>query len=385
MIDEPATPLSDVSGRITHVFFALPAYEPSFVVPLLSCFRAIRDALGPGVRCTVLRRPAQAALVEEYLGGQISLDTIAWEEGFVLRLADTTSTVDGSTLRITRLALPDFTSWVQDPFLVAVGVNGDRLVWASPRVRRQHGGWDDVVPRRLAEHLSWRYEKLPCAIEAGNLLLDDHAALVGPDVPARAAESEWNTLSRLLTSNGRRVVVAAPGRSQPVFHLDLYLTLAGPHATTGRPIALVGSVRRAREVLGQPSRNDDPDEGLDALAAQMTADGYRVERLPLLPFTTEGAPGRGWYSYNNCLVELFGGVRTMTRRVVLPAYGAGGSDMLGVLDGDAERVWTDTGFEVRVARSAFAILAERGGSVRCMTKVLERDNVETTSGSAADL
>ena len=56
--------------------------------------------------------------------------------GFVLRLGDTGGTIQGSTLRTWRMALPDFTSWVQDAFLVAVDSTGEHAVWASPHVRR---------------------------------------------------------------------------------------------------------------------------------------------------------------------------------------------------------------------------------------------------------
>lgn len=369
---ESAAPLSDVSGRITHVFFALPSYDPQFIAPMLSCFRGIRTALGSNVRCTVLRRRAQAELVDEALGDLGPLDPVSWDEGFVLRLGDTGATIEGSTLRIGRMALPDFTSWVQDAFLVAVEPTGDHRVWASPHVRRRHGGWDDVVPRRLAEHLEWTHEVLPCAIEAGNVLVDDRTVVVGSDVRSTNTAPDWDLLCRLLAANERSVIVAQPDASQPAFHLDLYLTLAGPHTRTGQPVALVGSVRRARDVLGQVPEPQDPDEALDALTAQLTGAGYWVERLPLLPFRSELAPQGAWYSFNNCLVEVFGGGGSTVRRVVLPSYGV----LDGALDADAERTWAGLGFEVRVARGEFAFIAQLDGSVRCMTKVLNRSATE---------
>lgn len=368
MTGEHATPLSDVSGRIAHVFFALPSYDPEFIAPLLSCFRGIRSALGPEVRCTVLRRSAQADLVDESLAALGPLDTIAWDEGFVLRLGDTGATIQGSTLRIGRMALPDFTSWVQDAFLVAVDSTGEHAVWISPNVRRRHGGWDDAVPRRLAEHLGWNHTALPGAIEAGNVLVDDSMVVIGSDVQSSLAESDWNLLCRLLASSGRTIMVATPGTSQPVFHLDLYLTLAGPHLETGQPIALVGSVRRARDVLGQREEAGDADDALDTLAAHMASAGYRVARLPLLPFRTELAPHGAWYSYNNCLVEVFRAAGTTVRRVILPAYGS----EIGALDAEAARVWSGLGFEVPMARGDFATMAQLDGSLRCMTKVLDR-------------
>jgi hypothetical protein len=372
VIGQESAPLSDVRGRIAHVFFALPAYDPSFVDPLLGCFRGIREALGPSVCCTVLHRPAQAAPVREHLGGSGPLDTITWDEGFVLRLADTRSTIEGGTLRITRMALPDFTSWVQDAFLVGMAGDGTTCVWASPHVRRGHGGWDDEVPARLAKHLVWELRTLPCAIEAGNVLVDEGVVVVGPDVPAAATREQWEALYSILAAGGRRVIVPGHGEAQPLFHLDLYVTPAGPHPTTGERCALVGSARLARELTGQPADDAAVDAKLDAVSAQLASQGFFVERLPLLPFTSELAPKVSWYSYNNCLVE----VAESVRRVVLPAYGAGDDGSLDTLDMGAARVWSNLGFEVRFARGAFAHLAQLGGSVRCMTKVLRRSDHE---------
>jgi hypothetical protein len=363
-----AAPLSDVSGRIEHIFFALPAYDPTFISPLVDCFRGIREALGPGVRCTVLHRASQTALVREQLEPSGPLDTVEWKEGFVLRLGDTSSTIDGGTLRITRWALPDFTSWVQDAFLVAVDQDDTSSVLASPHVRRSHGGLDDEIPVRLAEHLSWDCELLPCPIEAGNVLVDDRVVVVGSDVPAGASAEEWTELCSLLASNGRTVLVPGDGAPQPVFHLDLYLTLAGLHPESGRPCAVVGSVRIARELSGQPLEEVDLEDRLNAVSGQLVAQGYFVERVPLLPFTSELAPNGAWYSYNNSLVE----VTDDARRVVLPGYGTGDRTALDRLDAYAADVWARIGFEVRVARGPFAHLAQLGGSVRCMTKVLGR-------------
>jgi hypothetical protein len=376
--DEDTAPLSDVSGRITHILFALPGYDPTFAQPLLSSFREIREALGPNVRCSVVHRPDQAELVQEHLGATASLDGIAWDAGFVLRLGHTHSTVDGSTLRITRLALPDFTSWIQDAFLVAG--NSDRIL-ASSHVRRQHGGWDDEVPYRVADHLCWRYEQLSCAFEAGNVLVDDECVVIGVDVRANASPQQWDALQSVLTRGGRRLVVIGP-TPQPVFHLDLYVTLAGLDHASGKPIAVVGSVRRARELIGQ--RADlGVDQGLDATAAELEQAGYLVRRLPLLPFTSDLAPGGAWYSYNNCLVERYGKSETECRRVIVPAYGSGNAADLDTLDAEAARVWSSLGFGVRLVRGAFAHLAPLGGSVRGMTKVLRRVSREMQSGSVA--
>ena len=359
--------LSDVDGRITHVFLAVPAFDEPLIEPLLACFRGIRASLADDVRYTVLHRSAQTAAIQDALGSGV--DSLLWDDGFVLRLRDTQSHMEGRTLRITRLAFPDFTNWVQDAFLVDRTDDGTVHIRASPRLTRLRGGWDEVVPRKLAEHLGWSHQELPAAVAAGNLLVD-RDVVVGSDVCRELSAAEWKYLEEQLGSDGRRIVVPAADQAQPLFHLDLYVTLAGIDPFTGRPRALVGSVRKARELVPDTGENVVVDYRLDAVAADLEAHGYDVWRVPLLPFTSPFMPAPAAYSYNNCLVEH---TSSNVRRVTLPVYGNSDDDALAALDRAAESTWSSLGYEVRRARGAFAYLAELGGSVRCMTKVLARE------------
>jgi hypothetical protein len=361
--------LSDVVGRIEHIFLALPAYDRSFIEPHLACFGAIREALGPKVRCTILCHRAQAGLLEQTLGHYGALDLFDWQDGFVLRLRDTATAVDGKTLRITSMALPDFTSWVQDGFLVTFSDSGQSRISASPRVKRLNGGWDDEVPGRLARHLGWPFELLPCALEAGNVLADHRAVMVGPHVRAMSPLEAWDALRLILGGSERSVLVPAHTRPQPVFHTDLYLTLAGPHPLSHQPMALVGSLRLAHELLDEPHQETEVDEGLDAVCEDLIEAGYIVERIPLLPFEHSLGPEPAWYSYNNCLVEVWSEDRGIRRRVTTPSFEGDGCEKL---EAEVARVWIRLGFEVRFVRGAFAQLAPLGGSLRCMTKVLAR-------------
>ena len=289
----------------------------------------------------------------------------------MLRVRDAKASVVGSTLRLSRLALPDFTTWVQDPFLIA-SAGAHACVWASPVVKREYGGWDDEVPHRLARHLGWPVELLPAGLEAGNVLVDDRHVLVGADV-ARERGAEWLALQQRLRSGGRDVFVVADTHEQPVFHLDLYATVAGSNEE-GRRIALVGSVERACAIAAQPFEGDltTIEDRLNAVADSCAAAGYQVERLPLVPFEVAHSPDNAWLSYNNCLVQIWESGGKQHRVVVMPAFANDEAPKLAVLDQEAARVWSSLGFEVRVAHGAFTRMAEFGGSLRCMTKVLRR-------------
>ena len=113
--------------------------------------------------------------------------------------------------------------------------------------------------------------------------------------------------------------------------------------------------------------------GLDAVADHLATLGYAVERLPLLPFSNTLLTKAAHYTYNNCLVEVWRAPDgSVQRRVTRPAYATKSNEALTVLDEDAARVWEGLGFTVTFAPGEFARVSELFGSLRCMTKVLER-------------
>jgi hypothetical protein len=359
--------LSDVDGRISHVFLALPSYDAEAVPRFLSCIGGLLAALGRGVRCTILHHPPAAGALRSTAAaaGVHPPDLLAWEGGWVWRLDGGRARNEEGVLRIERLPWGDFTGWVQDGFLVAADDAGAPRLLASPAVTRRDGGLDGDVPPLLAAHLGWPCEALPRELQAGNVLVDAGAVVLGADA-APAVDGAAGDPSR-------RLVVPRPGRPQPVFHQDLYLTLAGSDPATGRPLAVVGSVREARRVRGEPPLAGDPDAALDAIAADLAADGYRVARLPLLPLPAAGGAEVEWISYSNCLVEAYqtpeGG---WVRRAILPSYAADGGPAFAALDAAAAGVWHALGLEPVLARGEFRWLAGYFGSLRCMCKVLAR-------------
>ncbi len=376
------SPISDVAGRIRHVCFALTGSDPDCVAPFLACFGGIATALGPGVRYTVVHHLDHAAYVERFgrETGISALDPLPWPHGRVLRLDAADTTFDGTTLRVGRLPLPDYTPWVQDTCLIAQSNGGRPCVLASPDVERVRGNRDEALPRLLAEHLGWELAELPGGVAGANVAVDGRHIVVGAAVRAGLGPGRFRRLGNLLHGAGRdrRRVVVVPGvGAQPLPHQDYYVALAGDDR------ALVGSVRAARD-LGwpiEPGRGGrDPETELDAVARQLERLGYDVSRLPLAPLskpaTRAAEPGPDWISYTNCLVEVFRspeGEGALRRRVILPAYGTDGGAGLAALDRAAARVWADLGFEAALARGPFTWLAALRGSVRCMTKVPARD------------
>ncbi|MDH3496488.1 MAG: hypothetical protein OER21_06990 [Gemmatimonadota bacterium] len=357
--------LSDVAGRITHVLMALPAHEPRIVPRLLDCMAAVRAALGPGVRCTMLHHAEHAALVSERLG-TANLDLLPWTKPATLRFRGGVR-LEGKTLKLGSVPWGDFTLWVQDPFLVAQNDEAVCLL-ASPIVERPDGGLDEDIPPLVAAHLGWGCRPLRQPLDGANVLVDDAHAVVGGD-----AGAEHDRVAALPSGNECPPLVIPSRGGQPLSHQDLYLTLAGPHSTSGRPTALVGSQALAARVAGEPFEARERDERLDRVATDLADAGYHVERLPL---TRERADPRwkpGWIGYNNVLVETWRDGPTLRRRVTVPRYGTDGGPHLAALDAAAADIWTGLGFEVRPVEAPFTWLAVFDGGIRCMTKVLARE------------
>ncbi|HLQ22906.1 MAG TPA: hypothetical protein VK132_06860, partial [Gemmatimonadales bacterium] len=260
-----------MAGRIRHVWFALTGSDPEFVPPFLACFGGIATALGPGVRYTVVHDPDHAAHVKRFASeaGIAALDPLPWPLGRVLRVSAADTTFHGTTIRLRRLPLPDYTPWVQDTCLIARSDGGRPCVLASPGIERQRGNRDEALPRLLAEHLGWGLADLPGVIAGANVAVDGRNVVVGAAVRTRLGPARFRRLAALLRGRGRegrdrRRVVVVPARGpQPLPHQDYYVALAGEDR------AIVGSVGAARDLGWPVDPGQGPETELDAVARHL--------------------------------------------------------------------------------------------------------------------
>ncbi|HYH27274.1 MAG TPA: hypothetical protein VEA19_00690, partial [Actinomycetota bacterium] len=198
--------------------------------------------------------------------------------------------------------------------------------------------------------------------------------LVGTDrpVPQRTARS--------VVVDGRErleIVNEAAGRAQPLFHIDLFLSLAG-RGPSGRYRILVGSPGLADRMLGRATVDHGMDALFDDIAEQLADEGFEVVRNPLPLTYADGEREidgqtrsvRVWYfaTSNNCLVQID---EDAGNQVWLPSYGHRGWSDLAATDAENERIWQSLGFNVRTLPS-FHAFAQRSGALGCITKVLER-------------
>lgn len=367
--------LSDVDGRIAHACLALPTYQSETVPRLLECVGGVVDALGSGVRCSILHHAGDEHQLE-VLATRQQVDLIPWYGPRTIRIGTGGYRIRGGVLRLGSLPWSDFTPWVQDCFLVALRSGTPRLL-ATPRVSRPGGGADEDVAGTVAGHLGWASEMLAVPFEAANVLVDQrHVVLgrvVGRQLPSRTAAA---TLRRLFAPDpsGPSVLRMPPRSAQPRGHQDMYLALAGAHPASGRPMALVGSRRLAARILGRRHASDAADAGLERVARAMEARGYDVTRLPCTTVRLSPKWKHSEITYTNALVEVWPlpGPGGLARRVTIARFGTDGGPEAAALDSAATEIWRALGFAVRFAEGPFTWLGIFEGSVRCLTKVLAR-------------
>jgi hypothetical protein len=230
----------------------------------------------------------------------------------------------------------------------------------------------------------------------GNILVDGAVCFVGADLGERAIDTgrsieviachplERRGPTRFQITPGdftwRQDIdrcIAAEGSRQPVFHIDMFMTLAGP-APDGTQRILLGDPVWASELIGLPLPEGFPVKAFEQIEFGLRLRGYDVVRnpLPFVYFDNAEAKLREWFyaSANNCWVECMGGTpggEAGGCRVFLPEYGFGPWGALKATDDANAAVWEGLGFEV-VRGGDFLPLADQLGSLNCVTRILDR-------------
>lgn len=321
--------------------------------------------------------------------------------------------------RPTVIPAPDYLSfsvWAEDGYVAVtdVGTDPPRTFLVEPFSFPRYG--DGLVADLVAEATDIQATQVPLYFQGGNVLAGDDFVLVGadyltetlavwrdyrpvlpgPEPLARQVGDLFRNsfradhdlhflgLRRPLPQDllvPRPVVVdgedwiedvgAGAGSLQPVFHIDMFVSLAGRDPRSGRYRVLVGSPAAAAELLGERLPDHALAPAFDEIARRLRRLGFDVIRTPL-PRVHVDYPDervRQWYfaTSNNCLVEIDGDRRT----VWLPTYGHGPWEALAATDEANRRIWEELGFEV-VALGDFHPFAQNLGALHCIKKYLAR-------------
>lgn len=325
---------------------------------------------------------------------------------------------DGHATIVTGPQDLEFSVWAQDPYVVMQDeVGGTSLLQPVAFDRRG----DDGIAGLLADSTSIRIRRSSLWFQGGDVLVGDDFILVGRDSLGATLQRQRRDGDPRLQSGvgsealgaslfrdgldpGRRIVFVGTelhvpektqrpimvdgrerleilydgaGRAQPLFHIDLFISLAGRGPSGGYRL-LVGSPDLADGILGRPRLEQSMSELFDDVAERLEGKGFEVIRNPL-PLThahgrqlVEGEERdvRLWYfaTANNCLVQIDG---EAGNEVWLPTYGHRGWSELAATDAANRRIWEGLGFTVHELPS-FHAFAQKFGAVGCITKCLER-------------
>jgi hypothetical protein len=321
-----------------------------------------------------------------------------------------------STTRFEFIETPqhiDITVWAEDPYAIAEDLTtGEKYFIESHSFPR----WGDgFIGYFASKKLNWNRIITPFYFEGGNMLVGDDFFLIGADYPLESightskmlnikeGESETEFLTRIynehLDSTRKLIYVGSTlpvpsnntkkieingeeweeiffqnnegGTVQPLFHIDMFITLAG-RASNGKYRVLVGDSRLAAEILDMEILKYGIPELFDDVAQGLTNNGFEVIRLPLPVIYLDEPENkkRFWYftTYNNCLVEI---IDEKNKTIWLPTYGYGEWEILKKTDERAREIFEELGFKV-IMLTDYHPLAEGSGSLHCIKKYLER-------------
>lgn len=400
--------ISSAHGPIRHLMLWYPP-ETEQSKPYRAVYRALLRLLPAETRITMVVHPDAAADAEE----------LASKRAGTVELVTT----------------PDwlaFSVWAEDACVVVEDVGSDPpLTYLVESYDFPRAG-DQLLADFVAQATSIQSTQLPLIFQGGNVLIGDSFILIGRDYlddsiqsvqengqleafPYEGSPAEQETFIRDLfrkTFDPEREIhflesdpAARPenklvkvdgevwldefdagwGNRQPIFHIDMFVSLAGRDPQTGRYRAFVGDPGIANEMLGWETQPHDLVAEFDAIAAQLEQLDFDVTRTPLVHVARKDPrPGQlvlpngkraafvarqRWYhaTSNNCLVQIDG----EHQDVWLPTYGHGPRKALRQIDAEHAEIWQRIGFTVHLLPD-FDTFAFNLGALHCIKKYLAR-------------
>ncbi len=276
--------------------------------------------------------------------------------------------------------------WVQDDVHIITNGNGSYTLLISQQAKPS----THVLMQLIADAAGMSVSTAENLPDGGNVLAGDDFIMIGGDdwgdsdtspLPGCCAENTFVITSRLnVPCELKRPLPAIgddwheilylgnkPDSCQPIFHIDIFLTLAG-RDDNNRPRVLVADPVMAANLLNWPPLAHDLHKHFDDIAAQLENSGFSVMRnpLPLVYCDLPDKRQRQWYfsSSNNVIVQI---CDTSDNIVWLPTYGHGNWPQLALTDDANIKIWQNMGFDVRPV-SHCQPLAENFGGLKCFTK-----------------
>jgi len=426
-LDAPSL-VSSFDGSIDRILFCFPSWAVSDP-ELVGGYTSVIEALRVGTRFIVVHNASVGDVVERWF-------------------KDAGHPAENVEL----VPLPNFvavTDWAEDAYVSLKDAADDSGYLMEPWSFGRYG--DALIADAVEEHTDIRASSAPLIYQGGNCLVGDDFWFLGKDyfadtltflgderspvtIPSGTSPATFATeLFSTYVDSRRRLIqigtkkpiplqdyvgtregsdyyldiaTGGSGTFQPIFHIDMLLTLVGPETSGGGFRVLVGSPALADELLGTSSPFALA-EVYDGIAKDLQRAGFVVLRNPLVHRPTLGqtltlrqlrdiskepdgdalAPAvaqltasgakdgtvitvRDWHhiTWNNCLVENSDSVG---RHVYLPTFGHGDDADLATIDAAMKDLWEQLGFTAHLLGD-FNGFARRLGVVHCIKKYVTR-------------
>ena len=390
----PASPslVASAAGAIARLLLTIPGYaaEGGASNPYGVVYRDLLAKLPPATELVILTHEAVEDTVRDWVAA-----------------ADR----DATTTLVATDDFLGFSVWAEDGYVV-VAEDGGRHAFVEPAAFPRYG--DALVADQVGAAAGLGLYQAPLHLQGGNVLIGDDFFFIGIDyplltfeegiltAPTEAAQDDLlrQVYRRYLDAERTFVPVGttlpvppaavrefrldgelwreevyagnAPGTRQPIFHIDMFVSLAGRGAD-GRYHVLVGDPREAARLTGEPLQPHAMAPVFDDIARDLGRRGFAVGRapLPLVYADDVDARVRSWYfaTSSNVLVHAPAGARPV---VYIPTYAHGPfADTLAATDGRNAEVWEELGYDV-VPLADFHPFASNLGAAHCIKKYLAR-------------
>lgn len=392
---KPANPkiIETADGKLTRIFFTIPDYAISGADnPYWNVYSDLILKLPEHTKLLILTHNSTKQELSDWLN----------ENGLADR-ADLGSVPDHL----------NFSVWAEDGY--AITREGNKTYFAEPFSFPRYA---DSLMAEFASNISdLENYQAPLYFQGGNILIGDTFFFIGADYPKNSLQyinqaifpaanesptqlikrlySEYLDTSKELSYIGSKIPVPTQkieeitvdgetwrqivfmgnreGTVQPLFHIDMFISLAGRNSQ-GKYQILVGDPKMAAEILDFPeSLEYAMTEVFDNIADNISKNAdFEVIRNPLPLIYTDDTDNkiRKWYfaTGNNCLVENYSG----NKKVWLPTYAYGQWTELVETDNKNKEIWESLGYTVEFLAD-FHPFAENLGAVHCIKKYLGRE------------
>lgn len=389
----PAEPrlVATAAGDINRILLTIPNYAASEPI-IAAAYQSLLAQLPKTMEVVILVQQSAEAAVSGWLkqhdyAGRMQIDTFDDELNISI--------------------------WAEDGYVVAYDSGRGATYFIEPYAFPRYA--DGLVADFVSNFTDLESTQAPLYFQGGNVLVGDDFFMIGADYPAHSLEyitsqvitppagvsptqfihdqyQKYLDRKRTIVYVGSGVNVPAEqtrnttiggqtwketicaGNSrntvQPLFHIDMFVTLVGRVSEGGKYTIMVGDPSKAYAILGGRPPAHAMQPVFDDIAARLATGGFDVVRnpLPLVYMDDPSARERVWYfaTSNNALVQ-----NGTTKEVWLPTYGHGNWVELEQTDAANRTAWETLGFTVHML-SDFHPFAENLGAVHCIKKYLAR-------------